>query len=244
MRSALLIAALLATTPAMAVSNLITNGSFEAGNSGTGGYTGWTKTNVPGNAPATIISYGNTLGYPFGAFGENVFADNAASLSPDAVGVKAAYFPGDFSVNETISQLVILAPGKYQVGFSYFLTQNGLNNVGNASFDARIFGVPIASTAINAASPARVWIPVTGVVEVLQGRAYDVAFTFNSNRAPSKDIVIDRVFAFRTDGVPTFTAPPTSSFVPEPGTWAMLIAGFGLVGTTARRRRRIAVVTC
>ena len=31
--------------------------------------------------------------------------------------------------------------------------------------------------------------------------------------------------------------------VPEPGTWAMLIAGFGLVGAAARRRRGSAVVT-
>lgn len=30
------------------------------------------------------------------------------------------------------------------------------------------------------------------------------------------------------------------SFVPEPQTWAMLIAGFGLVGATMRRRRRLA----
>lgn len=30
--------------------------------------------------------------------------------------------------------------------------------------------------------------------------------------------------------------------VPEPGTWAMLIAGFGLVGAAARRRRNIGVV--
>jgi hypothetical protein len=27
--------------------------------------------------------------------------------------------------------------------------------------------------------------------------------------------------------------------VPEPSSWAMLIAGFGLVGATARRRRAI-----
>jgi len=28
--------------------------------------------------------------------------------------------------------------------------------------------------------------------------------------------------------------------VPEPATWAMLIAGFGLVGVSARRRRTLA----
>jgi hypothetical protein len=36
----------------------------------------------------------------------------------------------------------------------------------------------------------------------------------------------------------TFAAPIVESPVPEPSTWALLIAGFGLVGATARRRVR------
>jgi hypothetical protein len=35
----------------------------------------------------------------------------------------------------------------------------------------------------------------------------------------------------------TFAAQPTGATVPEPASWAMLIAGFGLVGAVARRRR-------
>ncbi|MFQ3595887.1 MAG: PEPxxWA-CTERM sorting domain-containing protein [Sphingomonadaceae bacterium] len=31
--------------------------------------------------------------------------------------------------------------------------------------------------------------------------------------------------------------PPPGGVIPEPATWAMLIAGFGLVGSAARRRR-------
>lgn len=34
---------------------------------------------------------------------------------------------------------------------------------------------------------------------------------------------------------------PTAGAVPEPASWAMLITGFGIVGTTARRRQRLLV---
>jgi hypothetical protein len=34
--------------------------------------------------------------------------------------------------------------------------------------------------------------------------------------------------------------PPVTPPIPEPATWAMLIAGFGLVGATARRRKTLA----
>jgi hypothetical protein len=33
---------------------------------------------------------------------------------------------------------------------------------------------------------------------------------------------------------------PGGGAVPEPATWAMLLAGFGLVGVSARRRRALA----
>ncbi|MFQ3596008.1 MAG: PEPxxWA-CTERM sorting domain-containing protein, partial [Sphingomonadaceae bacterium] len=35
--------------------------------------------------------------------------------------------------------------------------------------------------------------------------------------------------------------PIEGGVIPEPGTWAMLIAGFGFVGAAARRRRKEAV---
>lgn len=39
-----------------------------------------------------------------------------------------------------------------------------------------------------------------------------------------------------------FRIDSVTGFVPEPGTWAMLVLGFGLVGATARRRRPHSVV--
>lgn len=228
--------------PAHAVTNLIKNGSFEAaGTTGVGAFTSWTKTNVPDltpsqDQPASIIAYGSTASYPDGAYGESVPPANVATASPDAVGNYAAYFVGDFSVNESISQFTYLTPGNYRVGFSYYLTGNGLANAGNASFDATIIGLKVASTAITSSSPGQIWMYASGVGQITKAGYYDTAFVFNSNEFPSKDIVIDQVFAIPTTDPADVIIPPTPSFVPEPATWAMLVLGFGLVGVASRRR--------
>jgi hypothetical protein len=48
--------------------------------------------------------------------------------------------------------------------------------------------------------------------------------------------------AFEFDDFAATLAPlsPEGGAVPEPASWAMLIAGFGLVGASARRRRALA----
>lgn len=50
-------------------------------------------------------------------------------------------------------------------------------------------------------------------------------------------------FTFRADGSgkpPSATLRFITTAAPEPGTWAMMIAGFGLAGTALRRRRIVA----
>jgi len=49
------------------------------------------------------------------------------------------------------------------------------------------------------------------------------------------------VFGFKDSDLPGFVAQAFSSAVPEPQTWAMMIAGFGMVGASLRRKRRVAV---
>uniref|UniRef100_UPI00286D7E04 PEPxxWA-CTERM sorting domain-containing protein n=1 Tax=Sandarakinorhabdus sp. TaxID=1916663 RepID=UPI00286D7E04 len=220
-----------------AVTNLIKNGSFEAGNAGTGGFLRWTKSNVPTNAPATIINYNSAAAYPTGAFGERVFPDNAISFSPDAAGTKAAYFVGDFSANETISQLTYLPVGNYRIGFSFFLPNNGLANVGNASFNATIVGAPVAVSAITTGLTGRTWRAVSAVGQITQAGHYQTAFVFNTNRNPSKDVVIDRAFAIRTTDPADIIIGGNPAAIPEPSNWMLLLLGFGLVGAVARRRK-------
>lgn len=62
---------------------------------------------------------------------------------------------------------------------------------------------------------------------VWAGQSYTLAF--DGLAATDSTVFIDNVSAILTP-------------VPEPASWAMLIAGFGLVGLASRRRRRMSVV--
>jgi hypothetical protein len=230
--------------PASAATNLIINGSFEAGGAGVGVVPGWTKTNTPDNQPAqdqpaSVITYNNTNPYPLGAYGEAVTPDNTVSQSPDDVGTKAAYFVGDFSNNETWSQLTYLGVGNYKVGFSYYLPQNGRNNANDARLDATILGVPVASTMITSNSAAQTWFYASGVAQITVAGHYMTSLVYNSFGRAAKDIVIDRVFGIRTNDAPTVVIPPNPTTVPEPESWALMLLGFGMLGVSMRRRQSV-----
>lgn len=206
--------------------NIVVNGSFE------NGLTGWTHSGtVGGNHPVVTINYNSTASYPTGAFGESVPANNAATSSPDAVGTKAAYFVDDFSANEMLSQMVFLNPGSYQIGFSAYLPRNGFNNVGEATFTASIAGVSLANFAASSLT-AQTWRTYSGSTTIATAGNYLVSFTFNTNRSPSKDVVIDQVYVISTGG------SNISAAVPEPSTLALVASGAVVIGLARRRRSR------
>lgn len=88
-------------------------------------------------------------------------------------------------------------------------------------------------------------LPVPGVTNL--DTAFQPNFVqFTQNTGGSAAIQISAAGGFNIDAfidnlVFTTTAPPTTAPVPEPSTWAMILLGFGALGTAMRRRRRAAL---
>lgn len=212
------VAAAIAAAPASAAVNLVVNGSFESGLSD------WTLTNPPASFPATAIFYNSATPYPTGAFGEAVPPQNAPTNSPDPVGQRAAYFVSDFSSNETLSQLVHLTAGVYQIGFSAYAPANGYANAGDAQFEGIVASLTLASYSVSA-GPVTTWQTFAGAANIVADGFYTVSFSFSTNRAPSKDIVVDQVYIIAGN-------PPIG--VPEP--MALGLLGASLLGLAGARR--------
>lgn len=212
--------ALAITAPASAATNLLTNGSFESG------FSGWSLSNAGGGTAPVVIPYGTNAGYPGGAFGEAILANAVASISPDAVGRSLAYFSSDTANPDTLSQTIALVAGQtYNLGFDFYAPANGIANPNDATLRFRINGTPVGSilTAGSASgTPAKTWFNFnTTFVAAVSGPA-TLAFDFRGLGVTAADFGVDRVYA--------------TAAVPEPATWAMMIFGFGAIGSVVRRR--------
>ena len=174
-------AALAVAAPALAVTNLVTNGSFA-----TGDFTGWTQI---GNTGFTGVGFGSVVG------GD---ATNTAHFGP--VGSTGG-----------IEQTIATAPGH-----SYTLSFDLSNSGGIYNSEEVSFGGVDAVNAVN--QPGFAGMPFTYTVHATSGSSV-------------------LAFAFRQD--PSYyylTNISLTSNTPEPAMWALMIGGFGLVGTALRRR--------
>lgn len=227
----------LIATPSFAVTNLLTNGSFE------NGFAGWTldnsgETNPDGiqSYPPVVIEYNSTAAYPVSAFGEAVPVDNAmGNPSPDAPGTHGAYFVSDYAHPQTLYQSVtLLANTSYTFGFDLYKPANGSANLNDATFSASLAGTPFASFMGSQVS-ATTWQTFSGAYTFNATTSGDFKFSFTSFGNPGKDFVIDRVYLAATSSIP--------GAVPEPASWALMVVGFGALGSAMRRRRPVTAST-
>ncbi len=214
--------AMVIASPAMAATNLVTNGSFESG------FTGWTVGQTGGGTAPVVIPYGSATPYPGGAFGEAILPNAVATLSPDPVGNSVAYFSSDTANPHSLSQLVNLVAGiTYNIGFDYYAPQNGISNPNDATLSFNIGGVPVGSTLTAgqpSGTPGQTWINF-GTSFVASGSgSTPLELQFKGLGVTAADFAIDRVYV--------------TAAVPEPSTWALMLLGFGAVGGAMRMKRR------
>jgi hypothetical protein len=224
MRRSLIALGLLAglASPAVAA-NLVVNGSFE------NSLVGWTIGGFDGQGfPPVAITYGAAAGYPTGAFGEAVPANDALTNSPDAVGARAAYFVSDITVNQSLSQTVFLTPGIYQIGFSAYAPANGYANAFDATFSGTIAGVVLANYAVSA-GPVTDWQTFSGATNIAVAGNYLVEFVFNTGGFPAKDVVIDQVYIIA--GNPVIGVPAPAAL----GLFGLGLAGLGFMQLRGRK---------
>jgi hypothetical protein len=186
----------------------------------------WTGTvnAVEGNAPGTTINIGDAI------FGSFIFDDSAVS-APTLLPVGG----GVYSIYDAPLSLFKLSIGSYSAVFDHIT--GGLTYNDNAwGQDFIVFGVdglpggPFGSTFNNVQFQAR------GPSSALDGSGIGNGLPY--------DRLQPSFFASFSDGETTkriFGSLSVSSVsaVPEPGTWAMMLVGFAMLGVSMRRRRSV-----
>lgn len=231
-------AATLVAIPAIAAPNLVTNGSFETTTVGTNHQVvgtadlpGWTIDNSISRY--VYVSDANAAtAYPFSYDGgggpgpdDRRLAASFPGVSPD--GGNFLGFDGDQTYGSPITQTIngLVVGKQYTVSFDWAATQLR-NRTGDTTNQFIVsLGGDTQST------------PVVGVVgQGFQGW-YKQSFTYTATAT-------SEVLEFLANGAPAGLPPfalldgiSLTGSVPEPAAWVLMIAGFGLVGVAARRRR-------
>lgn len=186
---------------------IVANGSFEDG------LNGWTVLDSIGTTPGQGITVVTTNGV--------ANSTGYGDIVPSYDGTHAAYFVDDNAV-QNLSQFVSLTGGtKYTLNFALFATASGsANPFGFALSDS--VGLNLLDINFSSEVPVGVWSEYSYTFTApITFDYYLLNFNFISGATPAKDVLLDGV---------------SIAAVPEPTTWAMMIAGLGLVGFTMRRR--------
>ncbi len=232
-------ATMVVASPA-AAANLVTNGGFEQNTApqnvefGASFHypnvvTGWQS---PSTSAFNLYFFAGTettvdalSRYP----GETQRLSTFGGASPN--GGNFVALDGDTSANGPLTQMIHgLTVGKtYNLEFSWAAAQL-LNRFGQTTEQLFVtFGGDTLATAV-----------VTNPTHGFQGW-FTEKFSFTAHSS-------DQLLSFLSVGSPQGLPPMAlldgvslQAAVPEPASWAMLLAGFGLVGAVARRQRRVTV---
>jgi hypothetical protein len=221
----LALASITAAAPAMAT-NLVTNGDFSAGDSGfTTDYLLSPPTaEGPGNywvttSPHAVCDCFATLGDHTTGTGNMLVLDGAANA-------------GSRFWAQTIA---VTANTDYDLSFWAANLNSTYYGGPQANISVRIGGVEVYHTGVlpyaAGMSPTAVgaWSGFSTLINSGSSTSLQLSFVDTANIHDYNDFAFDDV---------SLVARATGGAVPEPGVWALMIAGFGMVGASLRRRRR------
>jgi len=205
----------------------------------------------PAPAAKVLITYTGTVSDAFDTSGEFGVPNSDLSGLPYKVVFKLSPKPGTFIYNDGVFGITSgsgatnpLTATLYINGLSHFFTQEGVASLTNGS------GLGSEDRVLHLVRPS---------VDPGNGFIFQTIFSSDHDFVSSSDYAhslnysvqpgdtVDGMFGIRGKDGPTggFLSPEMitiTSFVPEPATWAMMIAGFGLMGVALRRRAAVSKV--
>ncbi len=227
MKHLLFAAALLATTPAFAV-NLITNGDFESGNTGFSSDYIYTPSSPQAGTPEGV--------YLIDTNAQDVhpswysFADHTSGHGNYLIE------NGATSTNDGASKIAWQQTVTAAANTKYFFEAFASNLCCNASFRAVPAPSNLTFTIFDGTTTTVLDTFTTDPSNPGVWTGLSTNFTTGSATTLTLQIVNSNLAATGNDFGIDDIAFDTTSTVPEPASWALLITGFAMVGTAARRR--------